>query len=813
MKPFAAALLLIFLSYCHLCSAFQTSEPTSAKPYPGLIATWIGQNLIEPIDLTNRSAAVGPDGFEDIQVELRGLIVNSEIESIQIETTGGNNRWAYGKNPQIYWNAELIRTPSRGPRAILVLSVPLRDTDKFAGSLIKIKVIYSGGVFSETTVLTGKVEPDLAMPVPPLPPIRISKAEPVWVGPVSGSKAGQGAVRVEINGLPTVPRIESITLTEPSGTLFFADFGRHKNHLTQARELVVESLDQSRLRLDFLPNRNLNGQKISICLTLSDKSLHILNLTGGPTDLTRQIPDVGPQLTKANPSTDLQVSADRGGTIELVTGVYKLNKPLILRKPLRIVAAEGSRPVLRFSSDDHQFWTSAIRICSSGVLLEGFDIECLENIDWNTEIIGGPAIIISSNQADKTSHIEHLLTGIRLQRLKIRSQSVLRSLQKNEIPESVRLIRMTNVTQGVIEGNVFQGGGISINGGPWLIRQNRYHGPPDSSTVNELVSAHRAVDLVVESNRIEPLPDSGEIRKFLHLTGHATGVRVSGNLVRNVGQKVPRNEIIDADLPIIESGSRRVKFEGEPLQISPDGKVVTLPPIMEESPVAGDILAILSGNKVGSYHLVLQNLGMGAILIDPPLQIKELAMNLPAVCLTSGFKDVFIYKNSIEARSGNATHISLSGNHFNTLLIDNQLENGGKSLSIVSPATDSPMYTGWTHAPLFGLVIHGNKTRDPLQPLLISVAAGKDVKSFENRVYLTGRLSSNQLSLPPGGHPIIIGDEGSKALQSLILNMTGNQTGSGTAEVKINAATINGQAIIQKTIPLTTTDPIQTTGR
>ena len=111
MKSFAASLLFIFLLYCRLCSALQADEPARVKPYPGLIATWIGQNPNEPVDLTNRSAAVGPDGFEDIQVELRGLIVNSPVEFIEIESENRACQTCKRKTRHDRWTGE-VKNPS-----------------------------------------------------------------------------------------------------------------------------------------------------------------------------------------------------------------------------------------------------------------------------------------------------------------------------------------------------------------------------------------------------------------------------------------------------------------------------------------------------------------------------------------------------------------------------------------------------------------------------------------------------------------------------------------------------------------------------
>ncbi|MFM7315531.1 MAG: hypothetical protein ACKO5E_01170, partial [bacterium] len=254
-------------------------ETGTAKPVLGLSASWVGQNLFEPFDLTNRSASVGPDGFEDVQVELKGLSVNNPVESIDVETVGGGQRWSFGMNSQTHWNAEFVRTPAGSSSGKLVFSVPMLDAGLLTGKSLKISLLYTSGARSETLVVVGKYAPEMAMPVPPLPDIRDTGAKAGWVGTVSGSKAGKGAVRVEIEGLKNFSATNSIHITEPSGTTYTYSTNRDTALFAGHREIVVESLDQSRYRLDFLPNRDLNGQPLSICIVSNDKSMQILELS------------------------------------------------------------------------------------------------------------------------------------------------------------------------------------------------------------------------------------------------------------------------------------------------------------------------------------------------------------------------------------------------------------------------------------------------------------------------------------------------------------------------------------------------------
>ncbi len=786
-------------------------EINPIRPVPGLSASWIGQNLFEPVDLTNRSAAVGPDGFEDVQVELKGLSVDSEVESIDVETLGGGQQWSYGTNQQNHWSAEFVRSPATASSGRLVLSVPMIDSGLLTGKSLKISLTYTSGVKAESSVFVGKYSPEMAMPAALLPQIRETEARASWVGSVSASRAGQGAVRIEIDEVKNFQQITSITVSEPSGTNFIYHSGRDRHIENNSRDLYVEPLDHSRLRLDFIPNRDLKGHPLSICLLAEDKSMQIIDLVAGKMDLARVIPEHGLKKSKANPSIDLQLLIDQGGTIELSEGVYKLNTPLVIRKPVSITAADNSRAVLQFRSNSHQFWSSAIKISSGGVSLEGFEIECPATIPWNSEVVDGPALIASSSDKEQKQGGQSLYSGVRLSRLKISSSSVLPQISKNDPIQAVRLIRMSNVSQGIIENCILQGGGILLTEGPWLIRQNRYDGPPGGSISNEVILAHRPFDLIIESNRIEPLARFGDVKQFVQIRGRATSVRIGGNLVRNIGTRDLRNGKSDTVIPMIEAGSRRIKFEGEPLYISSAGDTVVFPGTLDLEPEVGDCIAILSGENAGRFHVVRQILGKGAIRVDPPINALNQAINPPAVSLSSGFKQMVIYKNTIEARTSEDNHIALKGNHFGTIVMNNVFEGGSACLQAVSPPTESPMKPGWSHAPMSSLIIHGNVTRDPEKPMKFSVIRGKEIKSSENRVYFSGQLNFNRLALPPSGIPVEVGDPNPGDPKSLQMLMSNNETGAGSAEIKVIGAVVNGSLIIDQKIPLTTSETIQTT--
>ena len=86
-----------------------TADPNLRMPAAALQARWVGQDRQ---DWTGPGIAVGPDGLQDVRLELTNLSPKVEVRSITLDGPAGA-AWQFGTNPEGHANAELIRRTGR----------------------------------------------------------------------------------------------------------------------------------------------------------------------------------------------------------------------------------------------------------------------------------------------------------------------------------------------------------------------------------------------------------------------------------------------------------------------------------------------------------------------------------------------------------------------------------------------------------------------------------------------------------------------------------------------------------------------------
>ncbi len=172
-------------------------------------ASWIGQDTN---DFTGPGPAVGPDGFQDVRLELTGLSTLLEIGAITVQGTAGA-KWEYGLNPSNHWNAELVRDNKDKSRGSLYFS-PDRD---MGGEKLNVRITYKIDRTSAITVPAMATNPKLAMP--PYPEVKISHAQYKiqWLGQDGLDLSGPGDIHVVIDGLPAEREILAVGLSDPAG--------------------------------------------------------------------------------------------------------------------------------------------------------------------------------------------------------------------------------------------------------------------------------------------------------------------------------------------------------------------------------------------------------------------------------------------------------------------------------------------------------------------------------------------------------------------------------------------------------------------
>ncbi len=151
-----------------------TADPHLRLVQTTLGVTWDGQ---DGHDLTGPSAAVGPDGVQDVHLVLNGLRNGLDVQSVRVDGVPGIS-WQYGLNRQAVANAEFVRADNMSTQADLYFS-PDRDLTGQAlerpGRLHE----WPGGLRRDR----GRAyRPGVHMPAPPPPPARSRASVPPGSG-------------------------------------------------------------------------------------------------------------------------------------------------------------------------------------------------------------------------------------------------------------------------------------------------------------------------------------------------------------------------------------------------------------------------------------------------------------------------------------------------------------------------------------------------------------------------------------------------------------------------------------------------------
>jgi hypothetical protein len=776
-------------------------DPTKPVASARIAAKWIGQSAGQPVDLTNPTASVGPDGFEDFVVQLSSLSDRDDLASVDIESADGKFRWAFGVNPKGAWNAELVREPAKSTTARLVLAVPPAKIGTIEGKSLTIRARYASDAVTEAEVTAGRAEADKPMPQRTLPKVVESRITPRWLGPVARSKAGAGAVRIELSGLSSEGRLLSAVLTDVSGATFATANAKVDG---PSQPLVVERNGTDKAQLDFVPNRDLDGRTLSLRLIYADGASAFLNVDGGVTELNRRIPPIASTKTQVFPGQDLQAAVNRGGTVVLGDGEHRLNRTLMIDRPTRLEAAPNARPVLVFSGGSGGPWTAAIKIRTGGVTLSGFAIRFAGSIAWKDDVAYGPAVIATTDPDDRGFDHDAMHWGVNLEKLDVIGPPPSGSSGATP-PEAVKTAKILNGALGRIEGCILRGGTVHLAGGPWTIAGNRHDGPLPGSFSYDAFAVTRPLDVRVDSNRIEPVRGSGKLWRFINLTHYGTDVRVEGNIVKNVG---PRTDDSIGDMnanEILLTESYRVKSEGIPAAVSSDGFLMVLADMPGGAPAPGDALTLLTGPEAGSFRTIVQNLGDGVVRVDRPLPTSARSGTSLAVSVATGFRETAFVGNTIDATGSDTSfNLCLAGNHFGTVIKDNTILGGGESLRVTSFATEAPNVWGWTHVPMAEIVIEGNTVKGAAKPARVAVDQGPTIKTSSGRTYYSAVISGNVFGPSREGPALQVGDPGTLDSTGTVLTLSGNESDKAEGEILVLSGRINGKDLNDARLPVTT---------
>ena len=140
---------------------------------------------------------------------------------------------------------------------------------------------------------------------------------------------------------------------------------------------------------------------MTLRLIAADGRSSIVTFPGGACDQSKRAPASEPtQAATAKPGDDLQSLVERFGSVALTPGTYRLNRPLVLNRPLRLTSSGGA--TLLFSQPASEpTWTSAIKVHCGNTTLSGFAVRFQGPIRWNNDVSWGPAVIAMTDNLDQ----------------------------------------------------------------------------------------------------------------------------------------------------------------------------------------------------------------------------------------------------------------------------------------------------------------------------------------------------------------------------------------------------------------------------
>jgi hypothetical protein len=700
-----------------------------------LTLKWVGQ---DGYDRVGTGPEVGPDGLQDARIQIVGISQKSPIKAIRIDGPGGA-KWESGINPELLPGAEFWpdpKTPSTGD----LFFHPSRDLN---GQTLKVRVLYQNDTVDSATVKAGRSDPKLKMPELTTPKVHMPTVTADWLGQDGQDVNGPGDVHVRLSGLGDLPEPAGAVLTDSiRGAWVHRSPGDERLKGTEGWEnngplTIRPGSTPGSLDLFFPPYRDATDANFVLRLVSKSGQTLIAKFPGGACDPTRRAPAPASTRTEVKPGDDLQAAVDRGGVVSLAPGTYKLSQPLILNKPTTLTAERKGVTLVFSQPSGATPWTTAIKIHCGNTTVNGFAVRFEGPIRWNTEVGYGSAVIGTTDDHDPQRH--ELKVGVVVSNLDLEGPA---ADDPSKWTGALRLMRFTNAKSGRIEGNTLRGGPIEFFNGPWICQNNVCIGTQPGTFSYGVFAGHNTNDVVIRGNRVKPVEPSGKVWRFVVLTQNGYNDRVEQNEVENIGEidgdGVPR---INAP-EIIITESYRVSYEGKVRALSPDGLLLRTGRLQGVDFRPGDVVSLLTGPAAGQWRRVAQPLDPTTLLVDAPIP-----QGTEHISVVRGFVNDRIAGNRIDvSRSRTSMCLLLPGNHFGLVIEKNHMIGGAESLSCSACPTESPVFWGWTHAPVMGAVIRDNVFEDSMIGTTLGVNHDpKFVKATTGRVYMSALFEGNEV--------------------------------------------------------------------
>ena len=710
-----------------------TADPNLHMPGQGVAATWIGSTA--GVDLTQPSAAIGPDGMTDLQIGLSQLSTRKTIKAIDL--VDGSNNWvaSYGLNPSRVGSLEFSRNPINPDMGTLTFSVPNRA---MTGPMT-VQVSYTDGSKETTSCPIGPVSSS-PVSLPPATTFTYSNAAAQWLGQTPNDTTRPGWERIAVTNMPA-RGIVAWQLNDPAGQTFLwtvSGQGSPWAAAPETKSLVATQDTSGNWTLDFDSRLDTSGRPLNLLAqTVSGQTVSI-DLTGGSVDISKRTPAPAATETFAGPGANLQDLVNKFGTVHLADGVYALSQPLVLQKPINLVGSAGA--ILQFSqAAADPAWTAAIKLASGNIQLSGFQVRFGSPVRWQDNISYGPAVIGSPDNYDFALGRIGAMPNVVIQNLNIQGP------QQTAINEEApRLVRMTGDVSGRIQGNTLYGGMVEVLGGPWSITSNTHTGTCPGSIVYDAFAAHEIQGLTLTGNVVAPGPNSGAVFRLVSINGRSSNVSITNNQAIGLGSKFgdsPYVQGINAN-EVILTENYRVQYEGSLLGVDSTRRLVRVPAALSESYQPGDRVAILRGGQAGTAFTIQAVINSTTLLLDQALPADVTTGT--AISINRGISGLTISNNVIDQTDRpQSLGIVAVGNIYGLTLANNTIKGGLRGFQVMASPSESSMQWGWSRNVVQNAVISGNTLVDVLWFNQVTVSHDTSARANYERLYLSANITGN----------------------------------------------------------------------
>ncbi|WP_152053360.1 Ig-like domain-containing protein [Tautonia marina] len=799
-RPFSVRLWFDDGSTTLISFAGGIADPTFRMPELTAQLSWIGQ---DGSDRVGNGASVGPDGRQDAVIALTNLSPTVPITTIDVRGPG-SLAWQSGANPKGLPNAEFVRNAADPTQGSLFFQ-PEQSLD---GLPLTVTIFYADNTIELADLTAGPSDPTLLVSPAPSVPLRSDPILAQWLGQSNDPIAGLGAAGVSLEGLPTDRTVVGASLsgTERGATWAYTDASitAPVSIEPSSRPLTFrrDPDDPTRASIAFAAREKAEPGEMTLRLQYDDGTFSLVRIEHGPIDSTLRAPRPEASRVVARPGDDLQALVDGFGAVHLSSGVYDLDRPLILNRAIQISADPGATLVFSQASDAPA-WPSAITIHHGNTTLDGFAVRFDGPVRWDWSVPFEPAVILSTDARDKTTGTAKV--GLLLSNLDLQGPPV--SALGDSLEYSALLVNLTSSENGRLLDNQLRGGSVRVFNGPWEIAGNTYLGAMPGTWTHDVFAMSRAYDVTVRDNVASPLPGSGKTYRFLVLTQDGSNMRVVRNRVEGIGPRDDDPQPHPNNPEVILTEAYHVPFEGKPLALSDNGLILQIPPPQGRAIRSGDVVAVLSGPSAGQWRRIAHVIDPQTLLLDHPLPTDQ---PIEAVSVSSGFVDLIIADNYVDVRGGSeASPIVLAGAHFGVEVRENHLL-GGAPVRIESAASESTVHWGWTHTPQLDVRFIENTIEDSQGGLDAGIVRYPQGKRSEGRTYVDLQIQDNLFAWSPAFFSqfntvtpptaMILGDPLSIDPLEIRMTVTGNVVKlppsiTSGATIQAESMTFNGDAV------------------